>query len=249
MNVQHKYKVYSTILDSFYGYLNSDAIYNRYWGFSDNPPHTEEEFAKKQFDELINRINRVPFDSEPADKGTCFNEVVDCIIENRKSDKMVIEKFFDRGVLETSYNNRQFTFSTALCKEFASYFKGAITQLRVEATLPTRYGDVLVYGVIDELMPHTVHDIKTTRKYSPSKYKNNFQHLVYPYCLMQQGNDIRKFEYNITDFCDTYTELYVFKPERDIPRLTEHVENFIEFIEENKELITDQKILGGENDK
>ena len=43
---QPKYKFYATILDAFWNYLNSDIIYNRYWGFSDNPPHTEEEFQQ-----------------------------------------------------------------------------------------------------------------------------------------------------------------------------------------------------------
>lgn len=242
--------MYATLLDSFYSYLNSDKVYQKYWAFSDNPPHTEEEFEKIQFEELINRINRVPFDGEAADKGTAFNEVIDCIIEGRKSEKMSIEKTTENNipVLQVLYNNRQFIFSKSLCKEFSSYFRGAITQLRVEATLPTRYGDILIYGIIDELMPESVHDIKTTGKYSSFKYKNNFQHLVYPYCLIQQGNEIRRFEYNITDFADTYTEVYVFNPERDIPILTEHCERFIEFLEENKGLITEKKIFAEENE-
>ena len=42
-------------------------------------------------------------------------------------------------------------------------------------------------------------------------------------------------------------ETYVFNPERDIPILTNHCEEFIRFLEENRELITDKKIFGGEN--
>ena len=41
---QPKFKFYATLLDAFTGYLRSDAIYERYWGFSENPPHTPEEF-------------------------------------------------------------------------------------------------------------------------------------------------------------------------------------------------------------
>lgn len=241
------YNLYATLLDSFYGYLNSDAVYQKYWGFSENPPHTEDEFHEKQFRELIDRINRVPFDSEAADKGTAFNEVIDCMIEGRKSDKVDVEKIAsEKGnivVLRCTYNERVFDFSLSICREFANYFKGALTQQRVEAILPTRYGDVLLYGYIDELMPMSVHDIKTTGKYSAFKFKDHFQHLVYPYCLMQNGNDVRTFEYNITDFKETYTETYVFEPERDIPILTNHCELFIEFLEDNKELITDTKIF------
>lgn len=247
-----KYLFYATILDSFYGYLNSDAVWQKYWGWSENPPHTPEEFHELQFSELINRINRVPFDSEKADRGTAFNEVVDCLIEKRKSESVNVERIYsdsDVIALRATYNNRTFSFPISLCMEFASYFKGALTQQRVEAILPTRFGNVLLYGYIDELMPMSVHDIKTTGSYSAFKFKDHFQHLVYPYCLIQNGNNIRTFEYNIVEFnkhsfpVDTYTETYVFDPDRDMPILTSHVEHFIEFLEENKPLITDKKIF------
>ncbi|WP_368109541.1 HNH endonuclease [Bacteroides salyersiae] len=251
---QPKYRFYATILDAFWNYLNSDIVYARYWGFSENPPHTEDEFHELQFQELIDRINRKPFDSEAADRGTAFNEIIDCMIENRKSSIMEISRVYhDDGTLygiKAVYNNRTFTFHIDLCRELSDYFKGALTQQRVEAILPTAYGDVLVYGLIDELMPTSVHDIKTTGNYSVGKFKNHFQHLVYPFALMQNGSDVRTFEYNIVEFnkggyvVDTYTETYVFNSERDIPILTNHCEEFIRFLEENRALITDTKIFG-----
>ena len=67
---------------------------------------------------------------------------------------------------------------------------------------------------------------------------------------MKNGSDVRTFEYNIVEFnkggyvVDTYTETYVFNPERDIPILTNHCEEFIRFLEENRALITDTKIFG-----
>lgn len=66
--MQPNYRIYATLLDSYFNYLNSDVIYERYYGWSENPPCTEEEFRQKQFQELIDRINRKPFDSEAADK-------------------------------------------------------------------------------------------------------------------------------------------------------------------------------------
>ena len=244
---QPKFKFYATLLDAFTGYLRSDAIYERYWGFSENPPHTPDEFRDKQFQSLIDTINRVPFDSEAADKGTAFNEVIDCLIENRNSDKVIVEKIpSDDGTkvsLRATYNSRQFVFPVSLCREFANYYKGALTQQRVEAILPTCFGNVLIYGVIDELMPMSVHDIKTTGSYFVGKFKDHWQHMVYPYCLMQNGSDIRLFEYNITDFKSTYTESYTFVPERDIPILTNHCEEFIRFLNDNRDLITDKKIF------
>lgn len=250
---QPKFRFYATILDSFYGYLNSDVVYEKYWGWSEEPPHTPEEFHELQFQELIDRINRKPFNSEKADRGTCFNELVDALIENRKPKEIEIERITDeKNVMwyRAIYNNRIFTFPISLCREFADYFKGAITQQRVEAILPTAFGNVLVYGLIDELMPTTVHDIKTTGSYTFGKFKNHFQHLVYPYALLQNGSDVRTFEYNIVEFnkggyvVDTYTETYVFEPVRDTPILTNHCEDLIRFLEENKELITDKKIFG-----
>ena len=163
--MQPNYRIYATLLDSYFNYLNSDVIYERYYGWSENPPCTEEEFRQKQFQELIDRINRKPFDSEAADRGTAFNEIIDCMIENRKSSIMEISKaYHDDGTLygiKAVYNNRTFTFHIDLCREFANYYKEALTQQRVEAILPTAYGSVLVYGLIDEQMTTSVHDIKT----------------------------------------------------------------------------------------
>lgn len=248
MMMRHpKYKFYATLLDAFTGYLRSDVIWSRYWGFSQDPPYTQEEFQDKQFNSLIDTINRVPFDSEAADKGTAFNEVVDCLIEHRKSDKVTVEKIpSDDGTtvgLRATYNNRQFVFPVSLCREFANYYKGALTQQRVEAILPTCFGDILLYGYIDELMPMSVHDIKTTGSYFVGKFKDHWQHLVYPYCLLQNGSDVRLFEYNVTDFRNTYTESYTFVPERDIPILTAHCEDFVRFLNDNRGLITDKKVF------
>ncbi|MGL5957908.1 MAG: HNH endonuclease [Phocaeicola sp.] len=275
-----KYRFYATLLDAYHGYLHSDVIWEKYWGFAEEPPHTPEEFHELQRLELIDRINRKPFDSEAADKGTAFNEVIDCMIDGVKSDKVHVERVYDNYILcdecctekncdysfgshercksvkkpnraikalKATYNNREFTFPISFCRKFADYFKGALTQQRVEAILPTKYGGVLVYGFIDELMPTSVHDIKTTGKYSAFKFKDHFQHLVYPYCLLQNGNDIRVFEYNITDFKEMYTEVYVFDEERGIPILQAHCESFIEFLEEHRELITDKKIFNQED--
>lgn len=248
---QLKFKFYATLLDAFTSYLKSDAIWERYWGFSENPPHTPEEFKEQQFQSLIDTINRVSFDSEAADKGTAFNEVIDCMIENRKSDKVQVERLLSDMVdgrqnivvLRTTYNNRQFDFPITICREFSNYYKGALTQQRVEAILPTCFGNVLLYGYIDELMPMSAHDIKTTGNYYVGKFKDHWQHIVYPYCLMQNGSDVRLFEYNITDFKSTYTESYTFVPRRDIPVLIEHCEDLIRFLNDNKNLITDKKIF------
>ena len=193
------YKFYATLLDGYQDYLRSSEIYQEYLGFSENPSKTEAEFEVEQLQGLIDRINRVPFDSEAADKGTAFKEVVDCLILNCKTDRADMEIMSDRdkGVIVVTFKDRKFTFPITLCREFADYYKGAVPQVYTEAVLSTRYGDVLLYGYIDELMPTCVHDIKTTGKYSVGKYLHHWQHIVYPFALQQEGNDISDFEYNI----------------------------------------------------
>lgn len=246
------YKIYPSLLDAFQNYLESEKRWETYYGGSENPKISLDDYNEAAYQEMINKINRVPFESDAADKGTAFNEIVDCLIENRKSDFVSIERIIDRNSnvtgLKAVIKKKVFDFDIRLCREFANYYKGALTQQRVEAILPTQYGDALLYGFIDELMPTSVHDIKTTSKYSAYKFRNHWQHFVYPYCLLKNGNDIHTFEYNVTDFKKTYTEVYTFKEDRDIPILTSHVENFIEFLLDNKDKITDKKVFGGEND-
>jgi hypothetical protein len=256
MQKQNNFQFYATLLDNYQNYIDADLNYDKFWGFSENPPCTAEEYVIKQRAALIDSINRVPFESEAADKGTAFNEVIDCIIENRKSDKMDIkvERIAEAvSMIRVDFNSRLFYFDVGLCKEFAKQFNGAVTQKLVEAILPTSFGNVRLYGYIDELMPFKVHDIKTTSSYYVGKFKTHWQHLVYPYCLIQSGVDIRDFEYNIVEMgkrgCQVFTECYTFEPERDIPRLRERCEELIKFLRDHYQFITNQRIFGGENPK
>jgi hypothetical protein len=246
-----KYLFYATLLDAWQDCLSADKIYNEYWGNSEEPPMTEEEFQEKKRLELIDRINRVPFDNEKADRGTAFGEIVDCLVLGKKSDKMEISSDKETGTITAAYNGRTFVFPISVCREFSDYYRGAVPQVYCEAVLPTRYGDVKLYGYLDELMPMSIHDIKTTGKYSAGKFKGHWQHIVYPYCLQSEGNDLSDFEYDILlinerangNAYETFTEHYAYVAERDVPLLTAHVESLIEFIEEHRDVITDRKIF------
>lgn len=260
-----KYQFYATLLDKYQSYLDFRLIYNQYWGFSEEPPFTEEEFELEQKRSLLDQINRVPFESEATDRGTAFNEVIDCIIENRQSKDVTVTKIYESSLcdagmmdgigklvaLQAVYNSRTFRFPIEICQEFAAYFKGAMTQQFTAGILPTRYGDVRLYGYIDELMPMCVHDIKHTSSYTVGKFRRNWQHIVYPFCLNQDGNNITEFEYNVAQYKDlksgtvyeTFSEHYAYVPDRDIPRLIEVCEGLIEFIEAHRNVITDKKIF------
>ncbi len=282
METKISYRFFATLFDSFQNYLNSEIIWEQYWAWSDNPPHTPEEFRQKQFQDLIDRINRVPFESEAASRGTAFNELVDALIEHRgPSDGFEFEKIVAPDVkpvvigevdncepserwadvlyvnnpnagkvvaIKVRYKEREFTFDIKLVREFADYYKGALTQQFVSAIVPTAFGNVEVYGYVDELMPQSIHDIKTTSKYSVGKFKDHAQHLVYPYCYWKNGMPPMPFEYNVAEIdrygrWETFTESYMFVPERDVPILVAKCEDLIRFLLENRHLIKDKKIF------
>lgn len=238
------YRFSPSLLDKFEGYINSSRIYNEYWGFSEDPAKSEAEFEQEQFQGLIDMINRVPFESEAADKGTAFNEVVDCIIENRTSETMTIKSYPETNTIAVGFKEHLFNFPLDICIEFGKYLKGALTQQWTDGVLETSKGTVKLIGCIDQLLPFKICDTKTLGKYSVFKFRNNWQHIVYPFCLHQNGVHINDFEYVITDFKSNWTELYVYNEVKDVPKLREHCERFIEFIELHRDKITDERIFG-----
>lgn len=247
-NLQPKYQFYATLLDGFQSYLDAEKNWELFYGGSEDPKYSVEEYEAMQRQELIDRINRVPFESEAADRGTAFNEVVDCLILGRNTERedMEIVSLKEEGIIRVQFRNNVFDYPISLCREFAEYFKGAVPQVRTEGVLQTKYGSVLLYGYIDELMPLSVHDIKTTSRYNAFKFRDHWQHIVYPYCLHQEGSKITLFEYNVVKWGkvnETFTEPYNFKLNRDTERLLLHCESFIEFLENNRDMITDKKIF------
>lgn len=260
------YQLYPSLIDAYTDYSKAEVIYNKYWGGADNPSLTFEEYEAKAFQDLIDKINRVPKDLIKADIGTAFNELVDCLILGKKSSKMEVEKLHDEAgnvvSLKANYNGRSFIYPLDFVRLFADNYKGAIPQMFVEGILPTRRGNVRLYGYLDELMPLSVHDIKTTGSYEVGKFKDHAQHLVYPYCLGQMGYagvdlfsyDVAEIGTNITKqnpeppevvvkLKATYSEEYLFNPERDIPLLEGKVVELIDFLEANRHLITNTKIF------
>ena len=263
------YQLYPSLIDAYTDYSKSEVIYNKYWGGAETPSLTLEEYEAKAFQDLIDKINRVPKDLIKADIGTVFNELVDCIILGRKSEEVEVEKLYDEAGNVTSlrahYNGRSFVYPLDSVRLFADSYKGAIPQMLVEGILPTRRGDVRLYGYLDELMPLSVHDIKTTGAYEVGKFKDHSQHLVYPYCLKQMGyTGVDLFSYDVAEISTnitkqnpeppevvvklkaTYSEEYLFTPERDISILEGKVVELIDFIEANRHLITNPKIFARE---
>lgn len=213
---QFKYRFYATLLDSFQYYQDSES--------------------ETAFKDLINKINRVPFTSELAAKGTAFNNLVDEVAHK------------GMGLLdESTVFFEGFDYKIPIVKEIAMEIKGAIPQVYCNASIETKYGLVELYGYIDELMPFpTIVDIKCTGNYDYGKFTKNWQHIVYPYCLHQKTGTIYQFTYLITDYQRTFSEDYFFNVGKDTIKLKNFVESLIEFLEKHKELITDEKVFGVE---
>jgi len=105
-----RYNFYATLLDAFQRYLDAESIYEKY--FNEKMSFAEYEAQTKQ--ELIDKINRVPFDSDAADKGTAFNELVDVLAHRISSDKITFTE--EKEFYKVKYRDREFLFDKATCE-------------------------------------------------------------------------------------------------------------------------------------
>lgn len=203
MQLQPKYKIYPTLLDSFIYYQSSES------------DQAEQD--------LINKINRVPFFSEAAEKGTRFNKVIDCVLDGNNID--------------TS------EFDSKLIEEISEILADSILQVYTSCQINTGKGIVLMYGYIDYVKEDRVIDLKTTSKYDLGKYYDSIQRHFYPVSLTMAGNEINTFEFLVTDFENVYSEVYKFDYAESLNILENTLENFIDFLEAKRDLITDKKIF------
>ena len=269
---QPKYRIYPSLLDKYEALLHVEEEVESPFNLDSETgeyKRTEEEIEYELKKSLLDCINRVPIDSEAADKGTAFNAIIDAWVHRRphkvatEREPYTISGFDQANVIQVAFEERadgvqkarHFIFDREWCIEESGYFAGSISQVLVKAILPTRYGDVELYGYIDELRRDVVYDIKTTSRYTFGKYARGWQRHVYPYCLIASGmmESVKAFEYTAYQLKKSrtglisgtrYPEYYVYDHAQSTALLTAHVEGFIEFLEANRELITDKKIFG-----
>lgn len=269
-----KYRIYPSLLDKYEALLHVEEELESPFNIDTDTgeyKRTEDEIEYELRRSLIDAINRVPFDSEAADKGTAFNAVIDCLIHRRahkeatEREPYVIQGDRETNIVQVSFLERNdglqparhFLFDRQWCVEQAQYFEGSLSQVLVKAMLPTRYGDVELYGYIDELRRDVVYDIKTTSRYQFGKYERGWQRHAYPYCLIASGmmDGVQAFEYTAYQLKGgtsrtplisgaRYPEYYAYNHARSTAMLTAHCEAFIEWLEANREVITDKKIFG-----
>lgn len=209
-----KYAIYPTILDSFYWYKRG--------------------YNEKQ--ELINKINRVKTEmAEPAKKGVAFENVINMLLK-AKNHPLLTEA--------EHYESDGFVFRTEIVNRIAAKLINATKQQEyIQATVQTPVGDIKVYGFIDYSYPDMYVDLKTTATYKKDKYAINNQHKCYPLLGQLNGKPIKKFNYLVTDFQQMYIEPYLHHSGMTDEFVFNLVE-FTEFLEANREIITDTKILG-----
>jgi hypothetical protein len=127
-----------------------------------------------------------------------------------------------------------------LIEQFAKGRGAAARQVYVETLIPTLYGPVKVYGMVDEILGDTAADIKTTSNYEFPKYLRAWQHPCYLEALRPMG--ISRFVYRITDFEGYFEEEYSYK-RSDTDRVISEVAQLVEFLEANRARINNRKIF------
>lgn len=271
------YRIFPSLLDKFQSLIDYEQEAEQPWNIVSENAHNNGKHLDKEVgdyilspDEMyykieaelidtINRVDGVPI--EAADKGTCFNEIVDCLIENRKSSRSDIEIHSEKlddntTAIIAEMNGFRFVYDAKFCREVANYFKGAITQHLCNASILTKYGDVQIYGYIDEWLPNRICDIKTTSYYSFGKFESKWQRYAYPYCVIASGEatQVDEFEYTIYVWnkaplltATQYKEVYTYRHQQATEKLRAIIEHFLWWLNSHKHFITDKKIFGGVN--
>lgn len=254
-----KYRVSPSLLNKWTSLVNSDRDWEQFHGDKDEPSVTPEEFFARRERELLDAINRVPFVSEPASRGTALNEMVDCIVENRKPrPDMLVERVHSPAdgrlaALRAELDGFAWFFDAGLVRSLGKYFAGSVCQHRCEAEIETDFGPVIVYGDADYIRRDLVLDLKTTARYDRyGKYSEGWQKAVYPYALTESGEavGISGFVYVVVPLKgenpvtgEIREEYYPYDHEAARGEIRGALEAFIPWVEEHREQITHKRIF------
>ncbi len=283
MEAQPKYRIYPSLLIAFQNLLDYEQVADEDWNKVSEAAHERGEYLDREVGDykltpdemylklevdLIDSINRIDgVFGEAACKGTAFNEIVDCLIENRKSNRddcKIYSTFNEVGVkvIRAEIHDFTFDFDIDLCKDTARYFSGSVTQFLAEASIDTSFGNVQLYGYIDEWVGDKMYDIKTTGRYSWGKFEKGWQRHIYPWCVIESGmtTEVESFEYYVVEWAyqfngfplnakGIYKETYTYDHAESGRKIREMCESFISWLESRREFIQDKKIFGGNNSK
>lgn len=185
-----KYRISPSLMNSFSSWLNSEETYAELWGNSECPTMSALEFEQKQREELIAYINREPqARNEAADRGTCLNEIVDCLIGSEPNPSIWWDKIDKDYIAER--NGFRFSFDGAMVDELALNVRNAIPQYHLTHDYTIDGREITLHGFADYIFPTQIWDLKTTNKYKGEKYANNWQRKVYPVVAVDSGSMIK----------------------------------------------------------
>ena len=263
---EYAYAITPSHLDAFQAFLDAEYGWGQWWGNSEEPVKSAEEYAAECEKKLIDQINRCPKEPiEAADRGTAFNEVVDMIIHNlvpaeTRRDMDIRLSKSEPYYIYVKFNGFEWCFDTHLCTKVAERYPYSISQYPCGAPLQTSKGLVWLYGYLDEWVAYKISDIKTTGEYHFGKYERKWQKHLYPYAVVESGNcaEIQEFEYTAVKLSkptekdpiirgEIYPEVYTNDHEQNRRMLQGICEQLIEWLEYRREFITDRRIFGGEN--
>ena len=151
----------------------------------------------------------------------------------------------------------EFFFDKTFCLDAAEYFRNSICQYYTKSLLETSNGIVELHGYIDYLRQDRVFDCKTTKQYTFGNYQKKWQRYTYPFTLIESGmmNDVNSFEFTIYVLSGgtsrtplisgkQYKEVYTYDHEQARMILTQQCERLVEFLDVNRENITNEKVFG-----
>lgn len=256
-----KYRVYPSLLDKFQSLLDYEQEADAWWNKrGDEYILDPDQYRDKLERELIDAINRIPIENrEAADRGTALNEIVDSIISREDKHQQcssIVSVRDSAGIplaVKADIGEFTFTFDINLVWALRERLRGSLCQYFVSATIDTDYGVVELYGYLDYWLRDRIIDLKTTSsKYEFGKYENHWQRWVYPYCVIESGetDHIESFIYLVGHLNksaiiggELYPEVYDYNHEQSKANLRGILEQFIAWLEEHRDSITDKKIF------
>lgn len=197
------YNIYPSLLDRIQSYIDCEELYNQYWGNSDQPAKTLDEFRAEQRQAVLDMINRVPHEPvKAASCGTAFNELVDSLQERRTAHEGVTVGM-DDGCFAVGIDGYTFRYDTRLVQEAVAAYEGCINQDYLEYTLDVDGSTVRLYGYADKWTPQHCIDLKTVKSYTQGRYAKGWQRYVYPLALREsRGVTVESFRYDVYEWAN-----------------------------------------------
>ncbi len=143
------YRISPSVLNAFSNWLSAEDNWDKYWGDSETPPMTREQYVIKLGHELTAYLNREPTEETEAQaKGTCLNEIIDCLTGSDPRGDVKWDKSGDIYVAEKGAF--KFYFDGALVDSLALMFRTAARQYHLQNRYHFDKYDVELHGYAEQ---------------------------------------------------------------------------------------------------